>query len=266
MISTKRLKTPFFLLLVVTLLGHGWAASLEHGKVRARERGWLDMKPKPAAEKGEPAIPIAEPMEVTFEEESPVDELPEAAVEIEQPVEAARKSDASDERVRPSPKLRGKLQLISRQLKKGPTFADGYLAVGSAPVLRFSDIDPINARPPSPALPEFNFVSSEFVPYLIEEALPEDALNDNSLLAELVIEMEPHTVVSGMIDTRRHRQEEQVEDFHLEEQRTTVLRPEEILIFFETDTNVGSSGAVIPFSPATPNPTTVKSSATLNKE
>lgn len=256
-------KTLFLLVLAFGCLASGWAASLEHGKVRARARGWHSNEDKSATR--EPELKQVE--EVT--REPVVDDEPEQREIVEETVEAqatpdVTRSESPDRSDRVS-RRRGKLILIGSQKKKGPSIADGYLAVGTAPVLRFSDVDPVNARPPSPALPEFNFVSSEYVPYLIEEALPEDALNDSSMLSELVIEMEPHTVVSGAIDTRRHKNEEQVEDFHLEEQKSTILRPEEILIFFETDTNMGKTGAVIPFSPATPN-TTIKSEATLNKE
>lgn len=180
--------------------------------------------------------------------------------------EASKRGLGIGERFRNTVKKGAGLILIGGG-RRGPSLRDGYLAVDVPPSLRFSDVDPVNSRPPSPALPEFNFVSNEYVPYLIEDALPEDAMNDASLLSEIVIELEPHEIVSGVIDTRRTVQEELVEHFDLEEQRNTVLRPEEVLIFFETDSNLSGSGAMVPFSPATPTTnTTIKSSATLKKE
>ncbi|MBK1878237.1 hypothetical protein [Pelagicoccus mobilis] len=255
-------KSPFrifaFCILAFFVAGSSWAASLEHGKVRARTRGWEVKDEGGVNGSNAPQTEITQ--EQSYVEESFAADASQATVEVEEPVVEVEEARTV--------KRRGKLMLIGgKKKKKGPTRLDGYLAVGVSPALRFSDLDPVHSRPPSPALPEFNFVSSEYVPYLIEEALPEDAMNDASLLSEIVIEMEPHTVVSGTIDTRRHKQEEQVEHFQLEEQRTTVLRPEEVLIFFETETASGKAGALVPFSPATPSQnTTINSKATLRKE
>lgn len=235
-----------------------YSASLEMGHVRANNRGWVaqdfDTTDGSSEVKAE---------EATFEEN-------ERTVVSSEPVVTG---DASEIReLVASPRARDPLQraksllFVGKKVKE-PTLRDGYLAFAAPPSLRFSDLDPEHSRPPSPALPEFNMVSNEYLPYLIESALPEDAMRDNAMLSEIVIELERHNVISGKIDTRRVVKEELVEHFDLDEQRTTVLRPEEVLIYFETDTNVGRAGTMVPFSPATPNtPQSVKSSANLKKE
>lgn len=159
------------------------------------------------------------------------------------------------------------LQSFEWQWNREPT-RSGYLAEGAPNILRFSDDDEANGRPPAPALPEFSMLSNEYVPYVLEEPLPQDALNDPSLLAEIVIDMEPHTVVSGVIDTRPTKSPEQMEQMELEqEKRSPIVRPEEVLIFFEADTRrKGEVKAIIPFSPAGPSETKVESSAEYIKE
>ncbi len=240
--------------------------------MRANRRGWVELERKSESE--QPASEETREVETFYEEEAVVTEDVDAEEVSETDAigsEAVTQSDADSDkkervkRVHGSNKRRSGLILIGGRSKK-PKLKDGYLAVDVPPALRFSDADPVNTRPPSPALPEFNFVSGEYVPYLIETALSEDDLNNAALLSEIVIEMPPHEVVSGKIETRSTAQEELVEHFDLDEQRSTVLRPEEVLIYFETDTNVGKTGAMVPFSPATPSTTTIKSSATLTKE
>lgn len=261
-----------------------WAGSLEFGHVRARSRGWIDTEEGNIdgqhAEAEETTIesiePLEEEMEITEEvvgpEDSPEDNWAELDEDPSGPKSEERLSIGKqvsstvkatvDTAVRSGKRVWG---LTKRNPKPNPKH--GYLVMGGAPSVRFSDLDPVAARPPAPALPEFSYVASEYDPYLIETALPEDAKRDNSMLAEVVIDLEPHEIVSGKIDTRVKVQEERVEDFSLDEQRTSVLRPEEVLIFFETDTaNSNSAKAIVPFSPAQPTTdTTIKSSATLKK-
>ena len=110
-------------------------------------------------------------------------------------------------------------------------------------------------------------LSNEYLPYLLEQPLPEDALNDPSFLRDIVIEMEPYTVVSGMIETHRPEREETMEQIEMEDGRSPIVRPEEVLIFFETDSGPrGKVNAVIPFAPASPTTTTIESSAEYIKE
>ncbi len=265
-----------FNVLLAALCSSAWAASLEFGQIRANRRGWVNQELRPQSastsenmEADEEVAPVMEDNAgPDFEEveavEYPVDTEeaePVKAEQAEQPVKAVKVK-----RLRGMAKLSSGLELIGSVLKKRPSLRDGYLAVDVPPALRFSDVDPVNDRPPSPALPEFNFVSNEYMPYLLETRLSEDELNDAAMLSEIVIEMPPHEVISGKIETRRKTQEELVEHFDLDENRSTVLRPEEVLIYFETDTNSGSTGAMLPFSPATPSTTTIKSTATLTKE
>lgn len=259
------LKTLIFNAFVTFLGTATWAASLELGQVRANRRGWVDRGVREAQVQTESEGVAEESRYVT--EEGSGDEIP---AELGAPPGPDAKPDKKAAKL---PKgeagpglLKRGLMLIGRG-EKQPTLRDGYLTIEVPPALRFSDRDPVNTRPPSPALPEFNFVSNEYMPYLIETALSKDELDDAEMLSELVIELAPHEIVSGMIDTRRRSQEELVESFNIEESSTTVLRPEEVLIYFETDTSTGKAGALVPFSPATPsaNPT-IKSSATFKKE
>lgn len=269
----RTLRSLFIMSLLAGFGAAGWAASLELGQVRAKRRGWSDSdaassqkatREMEAFADGESNL-ASEPVdEVDFAEsvEAPVEEFSAEVPEAEPKAERALRAKRS----LGSTKRRSGLILIGGGEKKKPSLENGYLTVDVPPALRFSDADPVNARPPSPALPEFNFVSSEYMPYLIETALTEDELNNAAMLSEIVIELAPHEVVSGRIETRSKVQEELVEHFDLDEQRTTVLRPEEVLIYFETDTNAGRTGTMVPFSPATPNTSTIKSSATLNKK
>lgn len=273
--TLKTLLKPFlFNAFVVSLCATTWAASLELGQVRSKRRGWEEtVSRKQTSETREvvetDALEDYEPeiTEEVFSDEPEATEI--ASFHVDNGVASEAKEAEPEKRVkriRGSSKRRSGLILIGGLRKKGPTLRDGYLAVDAPPALRFSDIDPVNTRPPSPALPEFNFVSSEYMPYLIEEALSDDELNNAALLSEIVIELGTHEIVSGKIKARSNVQEELIEHFDLEEQRSTVLRPEEVLIFFETDTNMGKAGAMVPFSPASPSSTTIKSSATLRKE
>ncbi|WP_309023575.1 hypothetical protein [Pelagicoccus sp. SDUM812002] len=257
-------------LVFVSLCGPASAASLELGHVRAKRRGWAEVE-NSAPSKTTKELAAFEEVEVemtedTFQEEEEEVHAHELTEFDEPPSESNMTVKARLKRVRSSVKRLGGLVLIGRGTEKKPTLREGYLAVDAPPALRFSDIDPVNDRPPSPALPEFNFVASEYMPYLIESGLSEDELNNAAMLSEIVIEMAPHEIVSGKIETRSRAQEEMVEHFDLDEQRSSVLRPEEVLIYFETDTNGGKTGAMVPFSPATPSTNTIKSSATLTKE
>ncbi|MDQ8201580.1 hypothetical protein [Pelagicoccus sp. SDUM812003] len=267
------------------LLQGAIASALEHGHLRARTRAFvyegefgMDGAPSPSMEfdieDGEEVLEeevavsgTEDPVdltETTWEEPAAVEEEVEETVELEH-FSGPRKSPS--QRVHRWVKDGAGMLLIGDSPFGKKAFkAEGYLAFGPPKALRFSDADEVNRRPPSPALPEFSFSSEEYFPYLVETPLEEGAFGDASMLSELVIELEPHTVVSGKIDTRRIVEEETVESFDLEEQRSTVLRPEEVLIFFETDGSMTETNAVIPFSPATPNNQTPKSSAKLIKE
>jgi len=227
------------------------ASSLELGHVRARSRGWaeLDRAPAQAGQADEGQVPpgaSSAPAQGQGEQRA---DLPNG---VEPMQEGSRKSG---------------LRLISGLVGAGQHPRRGYLVRGSPPSLRFSDLDPAHSKPPASALPEFSFAPQQHYPYLVEAELPEDALNNPALLSEIVVDLEPHAIVSGKIETRIITEEEKVEDFNLDEQRTTVLRPEEVLIFFEADTGRGASGTVVPFSPATPSAApTIKSSATITEQ
>ncbi len=276
MTRNKLFKPLIFNAFLISLCTATWAASLELGQVRANRRGWVNQEvrsntssPAENVETDEEPDRVMESDSSSNFEDVEVSAYPVSA-EVANPSvpEKAKKPEKRMKvnRFRGLKKLGSGLELIGGVLKKNPSLRDGYLAVDVPPALRFSDLDPVNDRPPSPALPEFNFVSNEYMPYLIETHLSEDELNNAAMLSEMVIEMPPHEVISGKIETRRKAQEEMVEHFDLDEHRSTVLRPEEVLIYFETDTNAGKTGAMVPFSPATPTSTTIKSTATLTKE
>lgn len=287
MIRTKLARCALLLGAGCLVLASAGAAALEHGHVRARTRAFVH-NPNPGSAGGSGSgSQAANP---DLQREAADAQVNQPTVEAEgadlEGVDADRPAVARLEPVRANaapmasgPGLGERLRAVARRgaasgaglvlIGTGRGEADrrvGYLAEGGPRPLRFSDRDPVHRRPISPALPEFTFMSDEFEPYLIESALPEDAGNDPEMLAELVIELEPHEVVSGRVDTRRRHQEERVESFALEEPRTSVLRPEEVLIFFEAQSpHGGRSGGFVPFAPATPA-ATHKSSAKLIKE
>lgn len=248
------------------------AEALEHGHVRARTR-WFDHRgPAESARGGRDNAEMESARETEWTDEALPDES-----DLDPDYEAWEATHLSQHHAPPVPIVKRLGRTLRRGAELGvglvmiaPAKKDtrglGYLVQGPPPMLRFSDEDVVNRRAPSPALPEFNISSTEHFPYLIEKPLPADAMNDPSMLSELVVELEPHTVVSGKIDTSRVVKEERVEHFELDENRSTVLRPEEVLIFFETNGSATSSGAVIPFSPATPSNPPLKSSAKLKKE
>jgi len=154
----------------------------------------------------------------------------------------------------------------------GPLFKrdkwEGYLPEVGPVNLRFSDDEATSKRPPSPALPEFTMTSNQYDPYLIEMPLPEDEVANRELLSEVTIEMEPHVVVSGVIDTRPDKPEVDIDRLDLDEEDREVLRPEEVLIFFESQSRNSNKSLVVPFSPALPSssPDPIPSRATLTRE
>ena len=148
--------------------------------------------------------------------------------------------------------------------KTGPR--SGYLAFGPPNPLRFSDDLAGSVRPAAPALPEFTMLPSSYDPYLIEEPLPEDAKNDPSLLSEIVVDLEPHEVVSGIIDTKPKEKVEKVVQLDPEDNQSSVLRPADVLIYFEGEGPRNEVKTIVPFSPVAPTTETIKSSAKLKTE
>lgn len=252
-------KRPIKTLLIAGLaaFSFGWtsAPSLELGHVRSNRRGWTEQSaPKVDGRRSEQKL------------------------ELQEEVEGAADAGAIDEGVLEDPVVKrvgyvkrfrsavGGLSLIPSK-EKGPSLKHGYLTYERPPALRFSDVDLARAAPPSPALPEFTFVPNEYLPYLVENELSEEAMKDAAMLSSIVVDLAPHEVVSGLIDTRRAAKEEIVVNYDLDERHSAVLRPEEVLIFFETDSSSSAPGVLVPFSPATPSSTTtIRSSATLRKE
>jgi len=158
------------------------------------------------------------------------------------------------------------------RLPKLPSFRkknwEGYLHEVGPVNLRFSDEEAASKRPPSPALPEFTMLSNEYDPYLIETPLPEDEVANREMLSEVTIELDSHVVVSGMIDIVQEKMDIDVERLALGEEENKVLRPEEVLIFFESDSGNSNKRVVLPFSPALPNPSPapIPSRATFTRE
>lgn len=242
----------------LVLAAEAWA-SLGHGHLRARTRNFshagvasLEFGAGPqdgTVKEGE--------AEAEFEVEAEATVVVAAAAVNEPPMKAVAIGGNAGAR-------RGLI------FKKADTFDGGpragYLAFGPPRPMRFSDASALDERTPSPALPEFTMMSRQYEPYLIESPLPEDARNDPTMLSEVVVDLSPHTVVSGVIDTSRKDMEEKVEHFDLEENRTTVLRPADVLRYFETDGVNYETKVLIPFSPATPATETIDSSATYKIE
>lgn len=219
-------------------------AALKHGHIRARTRGFVQRE--------SPDAPKTVEVELEIPEEPPPQ--PVANVEVAPAVRSVKVDRRRAGLFRPRTIFRIERKFKARHI--------GYLADGPPNPLRFSDEDEVNSRPPSPALPEFTFLASEHIPYLIETPISDDGF-DADMISEIVIELEPHVVVSGVIDTRNTDQEERVEFFNLEENQSTILRPEEVLIFFESDGVNSETTTVIPFAPANPSPQTIKSSARM---
>ena len=139
------------------------------------------------------------------------------------------------------------------RIERGPKWS-GYLHDTGPIALRFSDEEIAGKRPPSPALPEFNMLSHDYEPYLIETPLPEDELANRELLAEVTVELEPHVVLSGVIDVKPEETASEMDRLELDDDTRKTLRPEEVLIFFEADSNSGDDRkVVVPFSPALPS-------------
>lgn len=145
---------------------------------------------------------------------------------------------------------------------------DGYLHDVGPVNLRFSDEKATEKRPPSPALPEFTMISNEYDPYMLEMPLPEDEIAHRELLSEVTIEMDQHLVLSGMIDIHSEEKEVDIDRLDLTEQERKVLRPEEVLIFFEAESKNSDKTIVLPFSPAVPSssPDPIPSRTTINRE
>ena len=235
------------------------AASLKHGHVRANTRAFHY---KPQSDQFASGGAMAE----DFAEEAYEDSDAEVLVDPEGVAAANQVTVESEEvdRAIEGRRVRGFGKNVLFWRDQEIDYSEGhvgYLAEGPPPPLRFADRGTATRRIPSPALPEFSVVSREYEPYLIDEPLPQDAMDDPELLSEIVIELEPHTVLSGVIETKREQPEQKVENFELEEKKTTVLRPEEVLIFFEADNGNNRANAVIPFAPATPSAETIESSA-----
>lgn len=135
--------------------------------------------------------------------------------------------------------------------KEKPSFA--YLPKSGPAPLRFSDEGRLSDREPSPALPEFSLMSIEHGLYLTESPLPEEEKMDNSVYADVVIEMAPTLIVSGEIDYDKGESSQKMAEISVEEDRPSVVRAEDVLIFFESSSPTGNAQAVIPFSPAVSN-------------
>lgn len=138
---------------------------------------------------------------------------------------------------------------------------NGYLSSQGPVAMRFSDEEATKQRPPSPALPEFTVMANESDPYLIERPLPEDTIRARERLSEVVLELEPHSILSGKIEKDSGYDSQAPEALNIQESRGGALRSDEVLIFFEAGSEGNEANVLIPFSPALPSEKTVESSA-----
>ena len=130
----------------------------------------------------------------------------------------------------------------------------GYLAYKEPPALRFTEDYRASRRSPSPALPEFSMMTPNRDTLLNETRLSDKEIKRNELLRQAVVKLEPHIIVSGSIDTTIPRTAVESERFVVEEESQEVVRPEEVLIFFENQRGNGASRTIVPqFAPAVPN-------------
>lgn len=143
----------------------------------------------------------------------------------------------------------------------------GYLAYRAPPPLRFSDDSSLTRNFPSSALPEFSMVARGSGSLVVETQLSGDEARKQALLNQIVVELEPHTIVSGKIDTTIPSELEERDRLLIEEAEGPVVRPEEVLIFFENKRDGGNARTIIPFSPAIPSDNSPsKSGATYNRK
>jgi len=181
-------------------------------------------------------------------------------------------SDQNDEYKRPS--LWTSIRHAPRQLVAGmgsfslPTKEayPGYLAFRAPPPLRFSDDLSLAKRPPAQALPEFSILAPGRGSPMVETRLSEEEARTLALMNQIVVELEPHTIVSGSIDTSIPREIDEAERLLIEQSDDPVVRPEEVLIFFENGGDGDNTRTIVPFSPALPSqkPPT-RSGATYNR-
>ena len=128
----------------------------------------------------------------------------------------------------------------------------GYLAYAVPPPLRFSDSDALAKRAPSPALPEFSLLVPRRGTEVFESELSTETARRNQIRNQIVVELDPYTVVSGRIDTSIPRQGQDRGLIMGDEFEEPVVRPEEVLIFFENEREGGDVRTIVPFSPALP--------------
>ena len=142
----------------------------------------------------------------------------------------------------------------------------GYLAFRAPPPLRFSDDISLVKRPPSPALPEFSILAPGRGSLAVGTHLSDEEARKLALTNQVVFELEQHTIISGNIDTTIPREIEERDRLLIEESEESVVRPEEVLIFFENKRDGNNARTIVPFSPAQPsqNPP-AKSGASYNR-
>ncbi|MDG2255909.1 MAG: hypothetical protein P8L49_13220 [Opitutaceae bacterium] len=128
----------------------------------------------------------------------------------------------------------------------------GYLAYNEPLPLRFSNEYILSDQSLSPALPELTMINASQEPLIVETRLSEQEIHRNELLRQVIVKMDPYTIVSGGIDTRIPRPNIAGPRFEMEESSDTVVRPDEVLIFFENQRGEGSRRTIVPFSPALP--------------
>ncbi len=128
----------------------------------------------------------------------------------------------------------------------------GYLAYATPPPLRFSDSDALAKRASSPALPEFSLLAPGRGTEVFESRLSVETARRNQIRNQVVVEFDPYTVVSGRIDTSIPRRGKDRELIMGDEFEEPVVRPEEVLIFFENEREGGDVRTIVPFSPALP--------------
>ena len=128
----------------------------------------------------------------------------------------------------------------------------GYLAYNEPVPLRFSNEYLLGNQSLSASLPEFSMITPSQEPLIIETRLSEKEIYQNELLRQVVVKMDPHTIVSGTIDTSIPRSRIEGPRFEIEESTDSVIRREEVLIFFENQREDGGGRTIVPFSPAMP--------------
>ena len=117
-----------------------------------------------------------------------------------------------------------------------------------------------------PGTNRYSIVASTNARYEDWANLSDEEARKLAMMNQVVFELERHTIISGNIYTTIPREIEERDRLLIEESEESIVRPEEVLIFFENKRDGNNTRTIVPFSPAQPsqNPP-AKSGASYNR-